>query len=331
MTTRVLVLKVKKELEESIRAANFNPEKANECREAGNEHFKAGAFAEAKKAYDEAIIYNPGDAKLYANRAAAFGKLMAFPVSTHSRPPVLPPCSTARGHVGDLRMRSGTATGASSWTPSTSRPTSARPPSSAPPTSTHRPRAPMRRPSASSPTTPSRPRPPPLPVWAAEGEGSGVQEAQAGLRTMMMKNQGNPEEAKKRAMEDPEVMQILSDPGMRLILEQAQDDPKALQEFTFPSPSSPAPPSITRLALLPATSRTPTSPRSLPSSWTRVSSASAEPHSPFPTLPSSPVSTPGPLKVEEMCPESGLRCEALLCVDESVISISPPVSSCHKR
>jgi stress-induced-phosphoprotein 1 len=31
-------------------------------------------------------------------------------------------------------------------------------------------------------------------------------------------------------MADPEVQQILSDPAMRLILEQMQTDPKALQE-----------------------------------------------------------------------------------------------------
>ena len=40
----------------------------------------------------------------------------------------------------------------------------------------------------------------------------------------------NPEDVRKRAMADPEVQQMLSDPAMRLILEQKQTDPKAVQE-----------------------------------------------------------------------------------------------------
>jgi len=40
----------------------------------------------------------------------------------------------------------------------------------------------------------------------------------------------NPEEARKRAMEDPEVQAILRDPAMRLILEQMQTDPNALRD-----------------------------------------------------------------------------------------------------
>ncbi|KAJ0061711.1 hypothetical protein NL108_006851, partial [Boleophthalmus pectinirostris] len=38
----------------------------------------------------------------------------------------------------------------------------------------------------------------------------------------------SPEEVKKRAMADPEVQQIMSDPAMRMILEQMQKDPQAL-------------------------------------------------------------------------------------------------------
>lgn len=40
----------------------------------------------------------------------------------------------------------------------------------------------------------------------------------------------NPEEVRKRAMEDPQVQAIMRDPAMRLILEQMQNDPMALQE-----------------------------------------------------------------------------------------------------
>lgn len=41
---------------------------------------------------------------------------------------------------------------------------------------------------------------------------------------------GDPEEIKKRAMNDPEVQQIMGDPAMRMILEQMQENPGALQE-----------------------------------------------------------------------------------------------------
>ena len=40
----------------------------------------------------------------------------------------------------------------------------------------------------------------------------------------------DPEEVRKRAMNDPEVQKILNDPAMRMILEQMQSDPKAIQE-----------------------------------------------------------------------------------------------------
>nr|XP_033811338.1 stress-induced-phosphoprotein 1 [Geotrypetes seraphini] len=40
----------------------------------------------------------------------------------------------------------------------------------------------------------------------------------------------SPEDVKRRAMADPEVQQIMSDPAMRLILEQMQKDPQALSE-----------------------------------------------------------------------------------------------------
>lgn len=55
-------------------------------------------------------------------------------------------------------------------------------------------------------------------------------EAQDGARKCMESMGSNPEEARKRAMNDPEIQQIFSDPAMRLILEQMQSDPKALSE-----------------------------------------------------------------------------------------------------
>ncbi|CAG2109209.1 unnamed protein product [Medioppia subpectinata] len=56
------------------------------------------------------------------------------------------------------------------------------------------------------------------------------QEAIEGFKKCILSSSSNPDEVRKRAMADPEVQQILSDPAMRLILEQMQTDPKAVQE-----------------------------------------------------------------------------------------------------
>lgn len=45
-----------------------------------------------------------------------------------------------------------------------------------------------------------------------------------------MRSSDDPEEVRKRAANDPEIQQILSDPGMRLILEQMQNEPQALRD-----------------------------------------------------------------------------------------------------
>ncbi|XP_068632473.1 stress-induced-phosphoprotein 1 [Battus philenor] len=55
-------------------------------------------------------------------------------------------------------------------------------------------------------------------------------EALEGYRACSTQLNSNPEEVRKRAMADPEVQQILSDPAMRCILEQMQQDPHALQD-----------------------------------------------------------------------------------------------------
>lgn len=55
-------------------------------------------------------------------------------------------------------------------------------------------------------------------------------EAQQGYRNSVVAESSDPEAVRKRAMENPEVQQILADPAMRLILEQMQKDPNALKE-----------------------------------------------------------------------------------------------------
>lgn len=58
-------------------------------------------------------------------------------------------------------------------------------------------------------------------------------EALAGYRACTIENanlDGDPEKIRQRAMGDPEVQSILRDPAMRMILEQMQNDPRALQD-----------------------------------------------------------------------------------------------------
>ena len=55
-------------------------------------------------------------------------------------------------------------------------------------------------------------------------------EAIDGYRKCAVQSTSNPEEVRRQALSDPEVQQILADPAMRLILEQMQTDPKAVQE-----------------------------------------------------------------------------------------------------
>lgn len=56
------------------------------------------------------------------------------------------------------------------------------------------------------------------------------QEALDGYQQVAEAMDSNPEEVRKRALNDPEIREILSDPAMRLILEQMQQDPKAVRE-----------------------------------------------------------------------------------------------------
>lgn len=55
-------------------------------------------------------------------------------------------------------------------------------------------------------------------------------EALEGYRKCTLAQNSNPEEVRKRALQDPEIQGILGDPAMRLILEQMQTDPKAVQD-----------------------------------------------------------------------------------------------------
>ncbi|KAL7282027.1 hypothetical protein ACG7TL_003494 [Trametes sanguinea] len=68
-----------REKAEQERLAYIDPEKAAVAREEGNALFKSGDFAGAVKAYTEAIKRDPKDPRGYNNRANAYTKLAALP------------------------------------------------------------------------------------------------------------------------------------------------------------------------------------------------------------------------------------------------------------
>lgn len=67
-----------KALKDATQAAYLDPVKGEEARERGNAFFKDQKFPEAVKEYSEAIARNPDDHKAYSNRSASYTKLAAF-------------------------------------------------------------------------------------------------------------------------------------------------------------------------------------------------------------------------------------------------------------
>ncbi|PSS36858.1 hypothetical protein PHLCEN_2v1286 [Hermanssonia centrifuga] len=178
---------------EEVRLSYLSPEKANEAREEGNTLFKAGDFAGAVKAYTEAIKRDPSDPRGYNNRANAYTKLAAFPEALKDANEAIkadPTFIKAYIRKGQVLHAMRDYTKA-------------------------------------------------LEVMQATADldedrkhtkeiSDLVTKCQQAL--MSQRTDESEEETLQRAMRDPEIAQIMSDPIMQSILQQAQSNPAALQD-----------------------------------------------------------------------------------------------------
>lgn len=183
--------RAKKELEQQ---EYFDPELADKAREEGNEAFKKQLYPEAVKFYTEAIKRNPNDVRPYSNRAACYIKLTALPEALKDAEK----CIAMDPNFVKGYVRKGAA------------------------------------------------------QYFMKEYDKAIQTYQEGLRIeprnqelldgikscvaqVNKTNRGDltPEELKERqarALQDPEIQQILTDPIMRQVLQDFQEDPKAAAE-----------------------------------------------------------------------------------------------------
>jgi len=173
--------------------AYLNPELSAKAREEGNALFKAGDFAGAVKAYTEAIKRDPSDPRGYNNRANAYTKLVALPEALKDADAAIaadPKFVKAYIRKSQILV-------------------------------TMKEHIKAMEAAQQGETADTEKK------HTAEIEGLLMKIQQE----MYAQRQGETdEETLSRAMRDPEIAAIMSDPVMRQILQQAQNDPGALQE-----------------------------------------------------------------------------------------------------
>lgn len=182
-----------KDKEESAKKAYLNPELAAKAREEGNTFFKAGNFVDSVKAYSEAIKRDPSDPRGYNNRAAAYTKLAALPEALKDADEAI---KVDPKFVRAYIRKSMVLFGMKEYT-----------------------RA-MEAAQLAADLDEKK-------EHTKEIEGQ-LQKIAAATYTQRASE--TEEETLQRAMRDPEVASIMTDPVIQSILQQAQQDPAALQD-----------------------------------------------------------------------------------------------------
>ncbi|KAH1089680.1 hypothetical protein J1N35_016937 [Gossypium stocksii] len=185
--------KAKKELEQQ---EYFDPKIADEEREKGNECFKQQKYPEAVKHYTESLRRNPKDPKAYSNRAACYTKLGALPEGLKDAEKCIeldPTFSKGYTRKGAVQFF-------------------------------------MKEYDKALETYQEGLKHDPNNQELLDGVRRCVEQINRATR-----GDFSPEELKERqakAMQDPEIQNILSDPVMRQVLVDFQENPKAAQEHT---------------------------------------------------------------------------------------------------
>ncbi|PHH76721.1 hypothetical protein CDD82_3873 [Ophiocordyceps australis] len=181
---------------DSAKKAYVDPEKAEEAREEGNKKFKEMDFPGAVASYSEMIKRAPEDPRGYSNRAAAFIKLFEFPSA-------LDDCNAAikkdpvfiRAYI----RRAQAFFGMRKYSECVDACTEAQQVD----TEHHK---------------------------GANAREIEQQQQKAFSAMYSARDNETEEQTRERLMRDPDIMGIMQDPVMQSILQQAQSDPKALQE-----------------------------------------------------------------------------------------------------
>ncbi|KAK7061350.1 heat shock protein sti1 [Favolaschia claudopus] len=173
--------------------AYIDPEKSAIAREEGNVQFKAGDFVSAVKTYTESIKRDPSDARGYNNRAAAYMKLAALPEALKD---VNEAIKTDPAFTKAYIRKSTILFSMRDYTKAIEAAQEAR---------DHDPEHKHTR-----------------EISEQEMKCQQALFSQRGTETQ--------EQTLERAMRDPEVAQIMNDPVMQQILQQAQSNPGALQD-----------------------------------------------------------------------------------------------------
>lgn len=184
-------------LKERTRQAYIDPAKAEEERTRGNELYKAGDFPGAVAAFTEAIKRDPSDPRGYSNRASAYTKLAALPEALKDAEEAIKvDPKFVKGYV----RKANVLFSMKDYTKAMEACQKAEDVDA-----------------------------------AQEGGAKNAREIQTLLSKCMnelysQRSGESEQETLQRAMRDPEVAQIMQDPIMQSILQQAQGNPAALQE-----------------------------------------------------------------------------------------------------